>query len=229
MNEVVQGVGTALVPQQAVLAIAGSTPLRDPKKERFCRLRAVLRPKADAYRQAGFQSESDHACAGNASKLERRSDVAERIAYLCRSDESVLHEKQRRLEETLWLIHEADIGAMWETVMVEKHDRKGNPVMLDGKPVMKAVQRPKPIDQMSEDVRRAIEVITINEAGFVVPKPYSRLQANAELRKLLGIGTLGRDDGELGRLSDAELVAQLANQAKELGIEVDLTYRFGSV
>ena len=230
MNEAVQGVGTALVPQQVPLSIPGSTPIRNSKVERFCRLRAVLRPKADAYRQSGFVSESDHAAAGNASRLERRQDVANRIAYLCRSDESVLHEKQKRLEETLWIIHEADIGAMWETVLVEKHDRKGNVVIgEDGKPVMKPVQRPKPLDQIPEDVRRAIEVITINEAGFVVPKPYSRLQANAELRKLLGIGTIGRDDGELGRLSDAELVAQLANQARELGIEVDLTYRFGGV
>jgi hypothetical protein len=53
------------------------------------------------------------------------------------------------------------------------------------------------------------------------------LQANAELRKLLGIGATTRDDGDLARLTDQELVAQLANQARELGIEVDLTYRFG--
>ena len=80
---------------------------------------------------------------------------------------------------------------------------------------------------MPEDVQRAVEAITINEAGFVVPKPYSKLQANVELRKMLGIGVVTRDDGDMSRLSDAELIAQLANQARELGVEIDLNYRFG--
>ena len=37
----------------------------------------------------------------------------------------------------------------------------------------------------------------------------------------------GGGDGELSRLSDAELVAELARQAKELGVEIDLSYRIG--
>ena len=39
---------------------------------------------------------------------------------------------------------------------------------------------------------------------------------------------IGRYDGrqDVSRLSDAELVAQLADQAKQLGIEIDLNYRF---
>jgi hypothetical protein len=35
-----------------------------------------------------------------------------------------------------------------------------------------------------------------------------------------------RTTTDLSRLSDAELVAQLADQAKQLGIEIDLNYRF---
>lgn len=222
------GLATALVPAES-FEIPGSKPLRDTKKERFCRLRAVLRPKADAYRQAGYVAESDHAAAGNASRLERRSDVAERIAYLCRGDEETLKEKQRRLEEMLWLIHEANVADMWTMVEVPAYDRKGNPIIdgETGKPATKFVQRPKNIDDMPEDVQRAIEAITINEAGHVIPKPYSKLQANQELRKLLGIGAVSRDDDGLPRLSDAELVAQLASQARELGIQIDLSYRFG--
>jgi len=49
----------------------------------------------------------------------------------------------------------------------------------------------------------------------------------AELRKMLNIG--GQKEGEqtdLSRLSDAELIQRLADQAKELGIEIDLNYRF---
>jgi hypothetical protein len=50
-----------------------------------------------------------------------------------------------------------------------------------------------------------------------------------ELRKLLGIGVVtgAGGDGEVVRLSDAELIAQLSNQARELGIEIDLSYRLG--
>jgi Terminase small subunit len=210
------------------MALPGSSPLRDPKKERFCRLRAVLRPKADAYRQAGWNSESNHAAAGNASRLERRQDIAERIAYLSRQEDEILRIKRERIEEFLWTVHEANVADMWEMVEVEKRDHKGNPIINeDGSVVMKWVQRPKSINEMPEDVQRAVESISINEAGFVVPKPYSKLQANQELRKMLGIGSVVRDDGELSRLTDQELVAQLANQARELGIEVDLTYRFG--
>ena len=218
------GIETSLV----LMSLPGSSPLRDPKKERFCRLRAVLRPKADAYRQSGHKSESDHAAAGNASRLERRQDISERIAYLSRQEEEVLRIKRERIEEFLWTVHEANVADMWEMVEVAKSDHKGNPVINeDGSVVTKWVQRPRSINEMPEDVQRAVESISINEAGFVVPKPYSKLQANQELRKMLGIGSVQRDDGELSRLTDQELVAQLANQARELGIEVDLTYRFG--
>lgn len=206
----------------------GEKPLRDPRHERFAQLRSLLRPKADAYRQAGFDSKTDHAAAGNASRLEREHpEVMARIAYLGKQDEAVLAAKRRRLEEMLWLIHESNVADMWETVEVEKHDRKGNPVLVDGKPVMKKVQRPKFIEDMPEDVQRAVESISINEAGFVVPKPYSKLQANLELRKLLGIGVIGRDDG-FERLSNEEIIAQLAAQSRELGIKIDLSYEFTS-
>jgi hypothetical protein len=223
-----EGIGTSIVPAQS-FDIPGSKPLRDHKKERFCRLRAVLRPKADAYRQAGWKSESDHAAAGNASRLERRTEVMERIAFLSRQEDEILRIKRERIEEFLWNIHEANIVQMWEMQEVPAYDRKGNPIIDNesGKQATKFEQRPRNIHEMPEDVQRAVESISINDAGFVVPKPYSKLQANAELRKLLGIGATTRDDGELSRLSDQELVAQLANQARELGIEVDLTYRFG--
>jgi len=222
--------GTSLVVAGEPKAAAGAKPLRNARHERYCQLRQLMRPKADAYRQA-FDTEEgykDHAANGNACKLERRPEVQDRINFLCRRDDDETRLlKARRLEEMLWTIHEVNVADMWEMVEVEKRDGKGNPVLdVEGKPVMKLVQRPKPIHEMSEETQRAVEAITINEAGFVIPKPYSKLQANVELRKLLGIGTLSRDDGDVGRLSDAELVAQLAQQAKELGIEIDLSYRF---
>jgi hypothetical protein len=42
---------------------------------------------------------------------------------------------------------------------------------------------------------------------------------------MLNIGRPEDRATDLSRLSDAELVAQLAEQAKELGIEIDLNYR----
>jgi hypothetical protein len=90
-------------------------------------------------------------------------------------------------------------------------------------------QLPKLLSDLPEDVARIVETCGVDENGRVIPKPYSKMQANQELRKLLGIGVIigTGGDGEVVRLSDAELIAQLSNQARELGIEIDLSYRLG--
>ena len=41
-------------------------------------------------------------------------------------------------------------------------------------------------------------------------------------------GQTDRPETDGSRLSDAELIQQLADQAKQLGIETDLNYRFES-
>ena len=61
--------------------------------------------------------------------------------------------------------------------------------------------------------------------GRVVPQLYSKLAASQELRKMLNIER-SEHRNDLSRLSDAELVAQLADQAKQLGIEINLNYSF---
>jgi len=43
---------------------------------------------------------------------------------------------------------------------------------------------------------------------------------------MLNLGAKERETGDVSRLSDAELVEQLADQAKRLGIEIDLNYSF---
>ena len=68
--------------------------------------------------------------------------------------------------------------------------------------------------------------MTIDSKGRLIPKLYSKLQASKELRAMLNIGRPEERTTDMSRLSDAELVAQLAEQAKELGIEIDLNYRF---
>jgi hypothetical protein len=64
-------------------------------------------------------------------------------------------------------------------------------------------------------------------ARWSLPQLYSKLQAIRELRQLLNIGgQKERDIDNVSKLSDAELIQRLADQAKELGIEINLNYSF---
>ena len=70
-----------------------------------------------------------------------------------------------------------------------------------------------------------IEDITIDSKGRAIPKLYSKLQANKELRAMLNIRAK-EAPRDITQLSDAELIETLARQAKELGVEIDLSYSF---
>jgi len=87
-----------------LLAIAspGSRALKNAKYERYCRLRASLQPRVQAYREAGWETSDDDAAYSNACRLERRPGVRERIEYLSHQDQELIAEKRRRIEETLW-------------------------------------------------------------------------------------------------------------------------------
>jgi hypothetical protein len=141
---------------------------------------------------------------------------------------SLSGKKRRRIEGQLWAIHEADIGDFFETVVVAKSDKNGQLETDEtGKMLTVKKQRPRLLSDLPQDVRKAIEYVQIDARGNVVPQLYSKLQANAELRKMLNIGgQKDRPETDVSRLSDAELIQQLADQAKELGIEIDLDYRF---
>jgi hypothetical protein len=154
-----------------------------------------------------------HDAVSNATRLERRQDVLDRIAFLVRQEEEVLAEKRKRIEEMLWAIHEANIGDFFETVDI------------DGK----TIERPKRLSDLPPEISKNIEKIAISANGRLVPQLYSKLAASQELRKMLNIGgQTDRPETDGSRLSDAELIQQLADQAKQLGIEIDLNYRFES-
>ena len=70
-----------------------------------------------------------------------------------------------------------------------------------------------------------IEDVTIDSKGRAIPKLYSNLQASKELRAMLNIGKPA-DATAVSRLSDAELIAQLSDTAKQLGVEINLNYSF---
>jgi hypothetical protein len=225
-----EGIGTAVMPLKGrQLPVPASKPLSNPRHEKYCRLRAQLLPKLDAFRNAGFTAETNHTAYSNLYRLEKRKNVQDRIAYFCRQDEKVLQEKRKRIEEVLWLVHEANVADLWETVEVPRLDKDGNPVLdKDGNAVMEKIQRPRLLSELPEDLQRVVESVSIDGHGRMVPKIYSKLQANAELRKLLKIDGVTRDDRESTRLTTAELVAQLEQQSKALGIQLDLSYQFST-
>jgi hypothetical protein len=77
----------------------------------------------------------------------------------------------------------------------------------------------------SKEIRKNIEKITIDARGRAVPQLYSKLAASQELRKMLNFGRVD-EASSVSRLSDAELIAQLSDTAKELGIKINLNYSF---
>ena len=213
-----------------VLAIAspGSRALKNAKYEKYCRLRASAQPRISAYREAGWETSDDDDAYSNACRLERRPGIRERIEYLSHQAEELIAEKRRRIEETLWSIHEADIGEFFETYETAKTDKNGN-IETDenGKMVTIEEERPRRLSNIPAEMRRNIEKVVIDSRGNAVPQLYSKLAASQELRKMLNIGgQKERPETDVSRLSDAELIQQLADQAKELGIEIDLNYSF---
>jgi hypothetical protein len=208
------------------IASSGSRALKNAKYEKYCRLRASAQPRVQAYRGAGWETSDDDDAYSNACRLERRPAVRERIEYLSRLDEELIAEKRQRIEGQLWAIHEADIGDFFETVEVAKSDEDGKLETDEtGKMLTVKKQRPRLLSDLPPELRKAIEHVQVDARGNVLPQLYSKLQANAELRKMLNIG---RNDerNDISRLSDAELIAQLSDTAKELGIEINLNYSF---
>jgi hypothetical protein len=161
-----------------------------------------------------------------ATRLERRQDVRDRIEFLVRQEAVVLAEKRKRIEEMLWAIHEANIGDLWETYEATKVGKDGKAEIDEaGNMLTVKTERPRLISELSPDIAKLIEDVTADSKGRLIPKLYSKLQASRELRAMLNIGRPERES-DISRLSNAELIQQLADQAKELGIEIDLNYQF---
>ncbi len=191
----------------------GSQELRNRVYERYARYRAQYLPRHEAWKQAArtvfrgrpAKTMLDKSAYDHAWRLEQRDEIAQRIKYLTNDEIDTLRSKRKRLEEKLWSIHEADIGDYFE-------------VTPNG------IEQPKRLADLDPAIRRNIEKITIDAKGRVFPQLHNALVASKELRAMLNIG---KSSEQLGpNLSDAELVAQLADQAKQLGVEIDLNFRF---
>jgi|SRR6516165_2566158 len=213
-----------------MLAIAspGSRALKNAKYERYCRLRASAQPRIQAYREVGWGSREDNVAYINSCRLERRPEIRDRIGYLTRQAEELIAEKRQRIEERLWAIHEANIQDFFETYSTIKRDHTGQPERTDEGGLSTEMRvRPKLLTDLSPETAKLIEDATVDSKGRLIPKLFSKTWANAELRKMLNIGgQKEREQTDLSQLSDAELIQRLADQAKELGIDIDLNYSF---
>ena len=140
----------------------------------------------------------------------------------------MIAEKRQRIEERLWAIHEANIQDFFETYSTIKRDHTGQPERTDEGGLSTEMRvRPKLLTDLSPETARLIEDATVDSKGRLIPKLFSKTWANAELRKMLNIGgQKEREQTDLSQLSDAELIQRLADQAKELRIDIDLNYSF---
>jgi hypothetical protein len=216
-------------PQLSIVPLPGSRPLSNARHEHYCRLRSLLWPKGQALREAGMRAVKNHDAVSNATRLERRQDVRDRIAFLVRQEEEVLAEKRKRIEEMLWAIHEADIGDFFEPYDQIKTDKEGN-IETDkkGALLLETCERPKLLEDLPPEVRKLVEDVTVDSRGRLIPRLYSKMQASKELRSMLNL-TAKSDAADVTKLSDQELLQTLAQQARELGVEIDLNYSFAQL
>src|SRR5262252_10945389 len=178
-----------------LLAIAspGSRALKNAKYERYCRLRASAQPRIPAYREVGWETSDVDDAYSNACRLERRSEIRDRIAYLTRQAEELIAEKRQRIEERLWAIHEANIQDFFTTENdLDPTEASSNPAEKTNNPDQQKVAVsprarvvPRPLTDLAPETAKLIEDVTIDSKGRAVPKLYSKTWANAELRKML--------------------------------------------
>ena len=208
------------------LASPGSRALKNAKYEKYCRLRAAAQPRIRAYREVGWKTANDDDAYSNACRLERRSEIRDRISYLSRQEEELIVAKRQRIEAQLWAIAEANLQDFFEPHEVIARDHTGQPTHDEnGGLLVETRVRPKLLTDLSPELAALIEDVVIDSKGRAIPRLYSKLQANKELRVMLNISAK-ETPKDITQLSDQELIATLAQQARELGIEIDLNYRF---
>jgi hypothetical protein len=150
-------------------------PLRNVRHEAFARARAAMEKPLRAMELAGY----DKPTTGNAARLDRHPHIIARVRHFALSDNALelLTLRRNRIRAILESIELAD-----RTKLVRYEDEvvtfAGEPVIVDGKPLIRKVQKLKPFDEMAEDERLLIEI-----DGDKV-KTILRLDAVAQLRKL---------------------------------------------
>ena len=156
--------------RQLAIPYDGSKPLKNNTHERYARFRAQALPRMVAFRKAGNVAKNDCNAEANSFRLDKKPGVRERIDYLTRQAQERVIEKRQRLEETLWAIHEADIGDYFETHEVAKTGKDGElETASDGKMLAVRKQRPKLLSDLPPELRKLIEDVTVDRNGNVIP------------------------------------------------------------
>ncbi len=163
------------------------TPLDNAKHEHFCQLVANGESATQAYVLAGY---SEQGAAASASRLLKKAEICERLAFLRSLKEEQHAEATRAVIERHALTKEWVIAQLMENVAMAKQaepvlDRQGN---FTGE-----------YQQNLPAANRALELLG-SEIGMFIKK--------AEVGK----------PGEFAELSDAELERQRIELEKELGI-----------
>ena len=84
--------------------------------------------------------------------------------------------------------------------------------------MIEKIPRPRLLSELPEDLQRPIESVTTDAADRLIPKMYSKMTANQELRKLYGVGAAG-----VGADKVRNSLLNLKT-AKALGLDVPLTF-----
>jgi hypothetical protein len=217
--------------------VLGSRPLKNSRHEQYARYRAQALSRIEAFRKVAHQP-NDKTAHNLGSRIEKKPQVRDRIDYLTKQAEERIAEKRARIEERLWAIHEANIqdffiaetvkpGAANSETANKANNQAENSMAGEVGVCPETRDVPRRISELDPETAKLIEDVTIDSRGRLIPKLYSKTWANAELRKMLNIGgQKEREQTDLSRLSDAELIQRLADQAKELGVEIDLSYSF---
>jgi hypothetical protein len=213
--------------------MSGSRPLKIKSHELYCRHRASALGRIEAWRKSGHIAANDHVAEVNSRRLEKSPFIQARINYLVKQTEDRIAEKRTRIEERLWAIHEANIQDFFVAEDdLNPTDTSNNPAEIannagqgkvGGSPRARVV--PRLLTELDPETAKLIEDVQIDRKGRAVPRLYSKAWANAELRKMLNISAKS-EPPDVTKLSDAELIETLARQAKELGVEIDLSYSF---
>jgi hypothetical protein len=180
-----------------------SNPLRDRRRERFCRELMAGTPLYDAYVEAGFARPR-----GNAQRMEQEPEVAARLEYL-----------RMQVEK-----YEPFLLAFRRVLVRRKLD---NIVDLDRLGLFeeccargKRTLRLKPIEQLTPEQRALIEGIEVARDGRPLPVMPSKLAALAQLREMDGFRAPAKventiTDNRDQRYTDIELARWIAAKLED--------------